>query len=186
MILSRGLSYGRCGFKYTKWYSPHLILAAGSQMDGWGRFRQGGAVRQAATPMPELHSEHYRAQRLRFPSPNRCDGHKDPYPMVLDGGHGSSVVRNGGDSSPSSRVGVRHFQGITSSQTWHRVVTALPKARRWLELVGNPVEDRAPRSPRVLDFAVKKFGLYRWLFIGVLVPTHRGWGDLAILSLRWN
>jgi hypothetical protein len=59
----------------------------------------------------------YVAHRLRFPSPNQCGGHEDPYPMVLDDGHGASAARIGGDSSPSSRVGVRHFQGVIGGQT---------------------------------------------------------------------
>jgi hypothetical protein len=74
-------------------------------------------VRQVIVASPELHSRRYGAWRLRFPNPNRCGGHGDTYPMVLDGGHGSSVAHSGGDSSPSSQIHVRHFQGVTGGQT---------------------------------------------------------------------
>jgi hypothetical protein len=89
MILSRRLSDRHRGFKYPKGYSPHQIVVTGSRMEGREPRRQGGAAWQAVAASPVLHSGHDGARRLRFPSPNRCGGHEYPYPMVLDGEHGS-------------------------------------------------------------------------------------------------
>jgi hypothetical protein len=40
------LKYGCRRFKYPKGYSPHLIVAAGSWMDGQGPLQRGGAARR--------------------------------------------------------------------------------------------------------------------------------------------
>jgi hypothetical protein len=65
---------------------------------------------------------------------------KGSYPMVFDGGHGSSTARDGSALSPKLWCIARSFQGVIGIQIHRGAAMAPPKARWLLQLLRKSAE----------------------------------------------